>query len=48
MRNMMVALSGYNLLTFTPYKWGDPESVGSALPQYPVQKTYTVTLKLNF
>ncbi|MCM1021798.1 MAG: TonB-dependent receptor [Muribaculum sp.] len=48
LRNAIVALSGYNLLTFSPYKWGDPESVGSATPQYPVQKTYTVSLKLNF
>ena len=43
-----VALSGYNLLTFTPYIWGDPETRASTSPSYPLQRTYTVSLKLNF
>ena len=45
---MQTALSGYNLLTFTPYIWGDPETRASASPSYPLQKTYTFSLKLNF
>jgi TonB-linked SusC/RagA family outer membrane protein len=48
MRSMQAALSGYNLLTFTPYIWGDPEAVASSLPSYPLQRTYTFSLKLNF
>ena len=43
-----LALSGYNLLTFTPYIWGDPETRASSSPSYPLQRTYTASLKLNF
>ncbi len=43
-----LAFSGYNLLTFTPYIWGDPESTASTDPTYPLQRTYTLSLKLNF
>ncbi len=41
-------LSGYNLLTFTPYLWGDPEAVASNAPSYPLQRTYTATLNIGF
>ena len=43
-----LALSGYNLMTFTPYLWGDPETRGNGSPSYPLQRTYTASLKLNF
>ena len=43
-----IAFSGYNLLTFTPYIWGDPETTASTNPTYPLQRTYTLSLKLNF
>lgn len=43
-----LAFSGYNLLTFTPYLWGDPEAVASNAPTYPLTKTYTLSLKLGF
>lgn len=43
-----LALSGYNLLTFTPYLWGDPEATASNAPTYPLTKTYTLSLKLGF
>lgn len=43
-----IAFSGYNLLTFTPYIWGDPETTASTDPTYPLQRTYTLSLKLNF
>ena len=46
--NFQIAISGYNLLTFTPFIWGDPETRTSSAPSYPLQKTYTVSLKLNF
>lgn len=45
---MQIAFSGYNLLTFSPYIWGDPETVASTDPTYPLQRTYTLSLKLNF
>ena len=48
MNRMQVALSGYNLLTFTPFLWGDPETKTSSSPSYPLQKTYTLSLKFNF
>ena len=43
-----VNLSGYNLLTFTPYKWGDPETRASSAPSYPLQRTYTIGLNVSF
>ncbi len=43
-----VALSGYNLITFTPYIWGDPETRASNSPTYPLTRTLTLSLKLNF
>src|SRR5574344_1165929 len=45
---LQVALSGYNLLTFTPYLWGDPETRSSSSPSYPLQRTYTISLKVGF
>ena len=48
MNRMQVALSGYNLLTFTPFLWGDPETKTSSSPSYPLQKTYTLSLKFSF
>lgn len=48
LKNLQVALSGYNLLTFSPYIWGDPETRASDSPSYPLQRTYTLSLKLNF
>ena len=48
LRSAKVSLSGYNLLTFTPYKFGDPEAIASRSPSYPLQRTYTATLQLNF
>ena len=47
-KNAQVALSAYNLLTFTPYIWGDPESKASTDPTYPLTRTVTLSLKLNF
>lgn len=43
-----VTLSGYNLFTLTPYKWGDPETRASNSPSYPLQRTYTVSLNVGF
>ena len=48
MNRFEVTLSGYNLLTFTPYKWGDPETRASNSPSYPLQRTYTISLNVGF
>ncbi len=48
MHKCEVTLSGYNLLTFTPYKWGDPETRASNAPSYPLQRTYTISLNVGF
>ena len=48
LNTMQLAFSGYNLLTFTPYLWGDPETRASSSPSYPLSKTYTLSLKLGF
>ena len=46
--NLQLALSGYNLFTLTPYKFGDPEARASTSPSYPLQRTYTASLKVGF
>ena len=43
-----LALSGYNLFTITPYKFGDPEARASSTPSYPLQRTYTASIKIGF
>ena len=48
MNQLQLAFSGYNLLTFTPYLWGDPEVKASSHPTYPLQRTYTLSLKVGF
>lgn len=48
MNMCQLSFSGYNLLTFTPYIWGDPESRASNSPTYPLTKTYSMSLKLGF
>ena len=47
-KNSQVALSAYNLFTITPYIWGDPESRASSSPTYPLTRTVTLSLRLNF
>ena len=46
--NCQLALSGYNLITFTPYIWGDPETRASNAPTYPLTRTFALSLKLGF
>ena len=48
LNQLQLAVSGYNLLTFTPYLWGDPETRASNAPSYPLQRTYTASIKLGF
>lgn len=48
LNTFQLSLSGYNLLTFTPYVFGDPESRASNSPSYPLTKTYSLSLRLGF
>lgn len=48
MKSFELSLSAYNLFTITPYKWGDPEATASNNPSYPLQRTYTFSLKIGF
>ena len=48
LNQLQLAISGYNLLTFSPYIWGDPETRASNAPSYPLQRTFTASLKLGF
>lgn len=45
---LQLSVSAYNLFTLTPYKWGDPETRATTSPSYPLQRTYTLGLKLGF
>ncbi len=48
MNQMTLAISGYNLLTITSFKWGDPESKTSDRPSYPLTRSFALSLKLGF
>lgn len=48
LNQLQLSLSGYNLLTMSPYKWGDPETRASNAPSYPLQRTYTASIKVGF
>ena len=43
-----LTLTGYNLLTFSPMKFEDPETVADNSGQYPLVKTYNLGLNINF
>lgn len=46
--NCRVYVNGYNLLTFTNFKFGDPESTTSSRPQYPLTRVFNLGLKVGF
>lgn len=48
LNTLQVSLSGYNVLTFTSYKWGDPESKVSNAPTYPLTRSFALGLKVGF
>lgn len=48
LNQFQISLSAYNLFTITNYKWGDPENRASTAPDYPLTRTYTLSLKLGF
>ncbi|MDD4399555.1 MAG: TonB-dependent receptor [Dysgonamonadaceae bacterium] len=43
-----LTLSGYNLLTFSPLKYIDPESNPNRFGDYPLTKLYNLGLNINF
>lgn len=45
---LQLSLSAYNLFTLTPFKWGDPETRATDAPPYPLNRTYTLGLKVAF
>lgn len=46
--NLRFFASGYNLLTFTEYKWHDPEGGNFARDFYPQQRTFSFGVDLSF
>ncbi|MBQ8673020.1 MAG: TonB-dependent receptor [Bacteroides sp.] len=48
LNNCRLYLNGYNLLTFTNFKWSDPESRQSDRPNYPLTRVFNLGLKLGF
>jgi len=48
LENCRFYVNGYNLLTFTPFKYGDPESKTSSRPQYPLTRVINLGVKLGF
>ncbi|MBR8723637.1 SusC/RagA family TonB-linked outer membrane protein [Bacteroides pyogenes] len=47
-KSLGITFSGYNLLTFSPLKYIDPESNPDRLGDYPLIKLYSFGLNLNF
>lgn len=47
-QNVMVYVAGTNLLTFSGFKYIDPENPGINNGYYPQQRTYSLGLKLTF
>ena len=43
-----ISFTGYNLLTFSPLKEMDPESLATNNGGYPIVKTYNIGLNINF
>ena len=43
-----LSFTGYNLLTFSPMDFEDPETVADNSGQYPLVKTYNIALNINF
>lgn len=46
--NCRMYVNGYNLLTFTGFNWGDPESRQSDRPNYPLTRVFNIGLKVGF
>ena len=47
-KKLGISLTGYNLLTFTPLDFADPESLTDNNGAYPLVKVYSVGLNVTF
>jgi hypothetical protein len=47
-KKLGISLTGYNLLTFTPLDFIDPESLTNNNGAYPLVKVYSVGLNVTF
>ena len=47
-KSLGVMFTGYNLLTFSPMDFEDPESVADNNGSYPLVKTYNIGININF
>ncbi|MGL5260753.1 MAG: hypothetical protein ACRC9P_00005, partial [Bacteroides sp.] len=47
-KSLSLTFSGYNLLTFSPLKHIDPESITDNYGDYPLVKLYSFGLNVNF
>lgn len=47
-KSVALSLTGYNLLTFTPLKFMDPEAMPSNTSDYPLVKIYSFGLNMTF
>ncbi|MBO5193734.1 MAG: SusC/RagA family TonB-linked outer membrane protein, partial [Bacteroidales bacterium] len=47
-KSIGLSLSGYNLLTFSPLKFMDPEAMPSVTSDYPLVKIYSLGLNITF
>ena len=48
LNTFQLSLSGYNVLTFTDFIYGDPETTASSAPSYPLTRSFALGLKLGF
>ena len=46
--SLELLFTGYNLITFSPMKFEDPETVSNNRGEYPLVKTYNLGLNINF
>ncbi len=46
--NCRIYMNGYNLLTFSKFELGDPESRTSDRPAYPLTRVYNIGMKVSF
>jgi len=47
-KNMRIYISGTNLLTFSPFKYWDPEMGGGKGLSYPTQRVYNIGFQMTF
>lgn len=48
LNQLQLGFSGYNLFTITKYIWSDPEGTASSSPNYPLTRSFALSLKVGF